>query len=210
MFIKNRKDAYGGVSMIILGITGGSGTGKTTVSRFLSDYGVDIIDCDLVARKVVEKGTKALGEISDYFGEEYINPDKTLNRKKLAKLVFNSPDMLLKLNEITHKYVEEYIDLYIKNSNSEIVGIDAAALIESGIYKKCNFVLSVLANKDIRARRIVIRDNIPYFDALSRINAQKNDEYYIENSHYIVYNNSNIDEINTQILKIIEDIRSKI
>ncbi len=195
--------------MIILGITGGSGTGKTTVSNFLSDYGVDIIDCDLVARKIVEPDMPALNEISDYFGKEYINPDKTLNRKKLAKLVFNSPDMLLKLNEITHKYVEEYIDLYIKNSNSEIVGIDAAALIESGIYKKCNLVLSVLADKDIRVERIVVRDNISHFDALNRINAQKNDEYYIEKSHYIVYNNNNIDEIKNQILKIIEDIRSK-
>lgn len=195
--------------MIILGITGGSGTGKTTVSNILSEYGVDIINCDFVARKIVEPGMKALDEIADYFGKEYINPDKTLNRKKLANLVFNSPDKLLKLNEITHKYVEEYIDLYIKNSNSEIVGIDAAALIESGIYKKCDFLLSVLADKDIRAERIVNRDHISHSDALSRINAQKNDKYYIEKSHYIVYNNSNIDEINNQISKIIEDIRSK-
>ena len=209
MPIKNRKDAYGGNSMIILGITGGSGTGKTTVSNLLSGFGVDVIDCDLVARKIVEPNMPALDEIEDFFGKEYINPDKTLNRKKLAKLVFNSPDMLLKLNEITHKYVEEYIDLYIKNSQSEIVGIDAAALIESGIYKKCNFVLSVLADKNIRVKRITNRDNISHSDALSRVNAQKNNEYYIEKSHYIVYNNTNIDEINNQISKIIEDIRSK-
>ncbi len=196
--------------MIILGITGGSGTGKTTVSKYLHALGVDIIDCDLVAKKIVEPETKALNEISDYFGKEYINPDKTLNRKKLANLVFNCPDMLLKLNEITHKYVIEYIDLYIKNSNSEIIGIDAAALIESGIYKKCDFVLSVIADKDIRVERIIKRDNISHSEALERINAQKNDEYYIEKSNYIVYNNTNIDDIKNQLLKIIEDIRSKI
>ncbi len=195
--------------MIILGITGGSGTGKTTVSNLLSSYGVDIIDCDLVARKIVEPDMPALNEISDYFGKEYINKDNTLNRKKLANLVFNSPDMLLKLNEITHKYVIEYIDLYIKNSTSQIVGIDAAALIESGIYKKCDFVLSVLADKDTRAERIINRDNISHSEALKRINAQKNDEYYIEKSHYIVYNNTTIDDINNKIIEIIEDIRSK-
>ena len=196
--------------MIILGITGGSGTGKTTVSKYLETLGVDIIDCDLVAKKFVEPGMKALDEIIDFFGKEYINPDKTLNRKKLANLVFNSPDMLLKLNEITHKYVEEYIDLYIKNSTSEIVGIDAAALIESGIYKKCDFVLSVLADKDIRIKRIINRDNISLSEATDRISAQKNDEFYIEKSDYIVYNNGSKDEIIVEILNILNEIRSKI
>ena len=195
--------------MIILGITGGSGTGKTTISNLLSNYGVDIIDCDVVARKIVEPDMPALNEISDFFGKEYINNDKTLNRKKLANLVFNSPDMLLKLNEITHKYVIEYIDLYIKNNTSQIIGIDAAALIESGIYKKCDFVLSVLADKDTRVKRIINRDNISHSEAINRVNAQKNDEYYIEKSHYIVYNNTTIDDINNQIIEIIEDIRSK-
>ena len=195
--------------MIILGITGGSGTGKTTVSNLLSDYGVDIIDCDLVAKKIVEPDMPALNEIINCFGKEYIKNDNTLNIKKLANLVFNSPDMLLKLNEITHKYIIEYIDLYIKNSTSEIVGIDAAALIESGIYKKCDFVISVLADKDIRARRIINRDNISHIEASERINAQKSNEYYIEKSHYVVYNNTDMNDINNQIIKIIEDIRSK-
>lgn len=195
--------------MIILGITGGSGTGKTTVSNILSNYGVDIIDCDLVAKKIVEPNMPAHNEISDCFGKEYINEDKSLNRKKLAHLVFNSPDMLLKLNEITHKYVMEYIDLYIKNSSSEIVGIDAAALIESGIYKKCDFIISVLADKDTRITRIINRDNISYSEALERIKAQKSNEYYIEKSHYILYNNTNTDDINNRIIEIIKDIRSK-
>lgn len=194
--------------MIILGITGGSGCGKTTVSKILSENGVDVVDCDLVTRKIVEPNEPALREIEDTFGNEYLNSDKTLNRKKLAGLVFNSPESLLKLNKIMHKYVEEYINLYIQNSTYDIVGIDAAALIESGINKKCDYLLCVLANKDLRLQRIINRDNLSQDEALSRINAQKNDEFYIEKSDYIVYNNGNIDEINEQIIKILNEIRS--
>ena len=196
--------------MIILGITGGSGCGKTTVSKILSENGVDVIDCDLVAKKIVDPGMPALNEIKDFFGSEYLNTDGTLNRKLLAELVFSSPKHLLKLNEITHKYVEKYIDLYIKNSEADIVGIDAAALIESGIYKKCGFILCVLADKALRLKRIMMRDGLSPDEANSRINAQKNDKFYIEKSDYILYNNSNTDEISGQISKILNEIRSKI
>lgn len=193
--------------MIILGITGGSGCGKTTVSEILSKKGVDIIDCDEVARKIVEPKQPALYEIKAVFGNDYIKPDGTLDRKKMADLVFNSPKSLLKLNEITHKYVAEYIDLYIKNSNSDIVAIDAAALIESGIYKKCDYVLGVLAEKSVRLERIMNRDNLSYDEAKSRINAQKSDEFYVEKSNYIIYNNGDLDKTNEQITKILNEIK---
>lgn len=194
--------------MIILGITGGSGCGKTTVSKILSNHGVDVIDCDTVAKKIVEPNTPALSEIIGYFGYDYLNPDGALNRRKLASLVFNSPEKLLKLNEITHKYIVQYIDLYIKNSRFDIIGIDAAALIESGIYKKCDYVLCVLADYEKRAERIQIRDGISKKEAADRINAQKNDEFYIEKSDFIVYNNSNTKEIEDEILTILNKIRS--
>lgn len=196
--------------MIIIGITGGSGCGKTTVSNILSNNGVDVVDCDLVARKIVEPNEPALNEINSYFGSEYIKEDGTLDRKKLASLVFSDSEKLLKLNEITHKYVEEYIDLYIKNSNSEIVGLDAAALIESGIYKKCDYLISVLADKKTRTERIIKRDMLSKEEATSRINAQKNDTFYIEKSDYIVYNNDNIDSVNNKVIEILDEIRSKI
>ena len=196
--------------MIIIGITGGSGCGKTTVSNILSNNGVDVVDCDLVARKIVEPNEPALNEINSYFGSEYIKEDGTLDRIKLASLDFSDSEKLLKLNEITHKYVEEYIDLYIKNSKAEIVGLDAAALIESGIYKKCDYLISVLADKKTRAKRIIKRDMLSKEEATSRINAQKNDTFYIEKSDYIVYNNDNIDSVNNKVREILDEIRSKI
>ncbi len=195
--------------MIIIGITGGSGCGKTTVSQLLSKNGVDMIDCDLVARQIVEPGNPALDEIKDYFGIEYINKDGTLNRKKMASVVFNSSEKLLKLNEITHKYVKKYIDSYIENSKADFVGIDAAALIESGIYKQCDYIISVLADKELRKERIMLRDNLLENEATERINSQKNDEFYIEKSDFLVYNNGNKPEINTRVMEILDDIRSR-
>ena len=196
--------------MIIIGITGGSGCGKTTVSQLLTKNGVDVIDCDLVARKIVEPDMPALDEIKNYFGTEYINNDGTLNRKKLASVVFNSSEKLLKLNEITHKYVKEYIDSYIEKSMADFVGIDAAALIESGIYKQCDYVISVLADKELRKERIMIRDSLSEDEASERINSQKNDEFYIEKSDYIVYNNGNKQEISTGVKEILDEIRSRL
>ena len=196
--------------MIILGITGGSGSGKTTVSGILKNNGVDIIDCDLVAKKIVEPNMPALSEIKDFFGEEYISVDGTLNRKKLAALVFSSEEKLKKLNEITHKYVIEYINSYIIASDYEIIGIDAAALIESGIYKKCDYVLSVLADKETRIERIMLRDNLTYNEATQRINSQGSDNFYIEKSDFIVYNNTKEENVYNEVLTILNKIRSQI
>lgn len=194
--------------MIKLGITGGSGSGKTTVSDIFRKVGIDVIDTDIVARIIVEPGKPALDEIKEYFGQEYITPAGTLDRKKMAALVFSNPDKRLRLNEITHKYISQYVDEYIHNYTGDIIGIDGAVLIESGIGEGCDYILSVIADKEERIKRIIMRDSISEETAKKRIEAQKNDDFYIENSDYIVYNNSK-DELINQVSKIIKDIRSK-
>lgn len=196
--------------MIILGITGGSGCGKTTVSDFFREKGIDVIDTDKTARIIVEPGRPALSEIKDYFGNEYINPDGTLNRKKMANLVFSYPDKLEILNKITHKYITQYVRSYISGYNGNIIGIDGAALIESGINSVCDCVLSVLSDKEIRIKRIMMRDNLNENEAKCRISAQKDDTFYIENSDYLVYNNDSIIDLHKQLENILKDLRSKL
>lgn len=194
--------------MIILGITGGSGVGKTTISDIFRKNGIDVIDTDIVARDIVKPNMPALEEIKNEFGIEFINPDGTLNRKKLAGVVFANPEKLKILNEITHKYISQYVSSYIKGYKKDIIGIDGAALIESGINKSCDYVLSVLADEKIRVERIKLRDNLTVLDALKRISAQKDDEFYIENSDFLVYNNrKDTDELENYIKSIISKLR---
>jgi dephospho-CoA kinase len=194
--------------MIRLGITGGSGCGKTTVSDIIRNNGIDVIDADIAARLIVEPGKPALNEIKKYFGQEYITENGMLDRKKMGALVFSVPEKRLLLNKITHKYISEYIEEYINNYSGDIIGIDGAVLIESGIGVRCDYILSVLAKKEERIKRITARDGISCEEAKKRIESQKNDEFYIENSDYIVYNNSERGKLVNQIKKIIDDIRS--
>ena len=196
--------------MIILGITGGSGVGKTTVSNIFRSYDIDVIDTDIVAREIVKPSMPALCEIKDHFGEEFINSDGTLNRKKLAGVVFNDPKKLKILNKITHKYISEYVSSYIKEYEKDIIGIDGAALIESGINNICDYVISVLADKKIRIERIKIRDNLSEIEAKNRIEAQKDDKFYIENSDFLVYNNGkDINDLKNQVENIISKLRRR-
>ncbi len=196
--------------MIILGITGGSGCGKTTVSDYFRNNGIDVIDTDKVARLIVEPGQPALSEIKSIFGDEYISADGTLNRKKLGNYVFSHPDKISVLNKITHKYISRYVDSYINSYNGEIIGIDGAALIESGINSKCDFVLSVLSDIKIRTERIKKRDNLTDDEAKCRISAQKDDNFYIENSDFLVYNNNDIIYLHNQLDNILNKLRSKL
>ena len=196
--------------MIILGITGGSGVGKTTVSNIFRSYDIDVIDTDIVAREIVKPSMPALCEIKDHFGEEFINLDGTLNRKKLAGVVFNDPKKLKILNKITHKYISEYVSSYIKEYKKDIIGIDGAALIESGINNICDYVISVLAYKKTRIERIKIRDNLSEIEAKNRIEAQKDDKFYIENSDFLVYNNGkDINDLKNQVENIISKLRRR-
>ena len=196
--------------MIIIGITGGSGVGKTTVSDIFRNNDIDVIDTDIVAREIVKPSMPALSEIKDCFGEEFINSDGTLNRKKLASVVFNDHKKLEILNKITHKYISEYVMSYIKEYQKEIIGIDGAALIESGINNICDYVISVLADEEIRIERIKIRDNLSELEAKNRISSQKSDDFYIENSDFLVYNNGkDINDLEHEIKNIILNLRRR-
>lgn len=192
--------------MKILGITGGSGTGKTTVSKMLCERGLYVIDADKVARDVVEVGRPALSEIKDEFGAGVIKDDGTLDRKALADIVFKNADKLERLNEITHKYIIADINEKLSRLDGEWAGIDAAALIESGIADKCDKVTAVAADFDVRKERIIRRDGLTEEQAVNRLKAQKDKDFYIEKADFVIENNS--DE---QTLKMaVDDLTKKL
>jgi len=178
----------------LVGITGGSGCGKSHLSSLLRSRGIPVIDCDIVSREIMAKDTPCTKEVIDFFGEE-IATDGEVNRRELGKIVFSDPQKLLKLNEITHKYIAEDIYNKMKRESSRVVCLDGATLIESGI--RCDVLVGILADKQVRKNRIMARDGLSEEDAGNRISAQKEDSFYIENCDFVVYNNSgefNIDE----------------
>ena len=194
--------------MIILGITGPTGAGKSTASKIFEKHGVEIIDTDVLARKIVEPDMPALKELADAFGKDILNDDGTLKRQELARLAFSDPAKLRILDSITHRYIKEEINIIIEKSKSDTVGIDGAVLFESGVSDMCDYIISVIADEDIRIKRIMSRDAISEGAARTRVGAQKNNAFYLENSDYIVYNNGR-EDLEEQIKTILKNIGKK-
>jgi len=181
--------------MRIIGITGGTGAGKTSAVRALQVLGVKVIDCDKVYHELLIKNSEMITEIEAAFAN--VTDDGKINRRKLGETVWADPKALQKLNFITHKYISVEIDRRIdtfREQNANIIAIDAIALIESGQGKRCNIIVGVTAPQENRVLRIMKRDNISKDAALSRINAQKPESFYKENCGYILENTYDTEE----------------
>ncbi len=175
--------------MKTIGLTGPTGAGKSTVSAILSKNGFYIADGDAVAREIVGKGSSLLLTLAEAFGSDILTPDGTLIRSELAKRAFKDEDSLSLLNSITHPEIDRIIFERIgMASGFKAAVIDAAALFESKISEKCDFVAVVTAPKEIRLQRIMARDGISEDSALLRMNAQKDSDYYTEKADIVINN----------------------
>lgn len=191
---------------LIFGLTGGSGCGKTTVGEILTGLGADIIDCDLIARNVTEKGSRCLSELVKEFGNCILDEEGCLKRKALGDIVFSDKNKLQILNHITHKYIYEEVVQRIEASKCDITGIDGAVIIGSPVEKLCECIVSVISEAEIRVQRIMSRDNITQKQAVERINSQKSNIFYIENSDFIIYNNSTRTELENGVREVWEKL----
>lgn len=191
---------------IILGLTGQSGAGKSTVGKIMEQKGACVIDCDKLARLVVEPGKPALSEIREAFGSEGINPDGTMNRAKVASIVFHDENARHILNRITHKYIEEETDRIINTCPNRVVVIDAPVLFESEIYKKCEKTVCVLADCETRILRIMNRDGLTREKAEERIFAQHDDDYFIEKCDFVIYNNGDGSNLEPAVASVFQEV----
>ena len=187
----------------IVGITGGSGCGKSHLSGVLRSRGIPVIDCDLVSREIMIKGEPCYLEVLAEFGNEILQPDGEINRKNLGEIVFADKKKLEKLTEITHKHILADIYNKIEKEESRIICLDGAVLIESGI--ECDFMVGILADKELRIERIMARDSLSKESAKRRIEAQKQDSFFIENCDFVVYNNGNEYDIEDLIKRIADE-----
>jgi len=173
--------------MTIIGLTGGSGGGKTTALRVLADLGAHVIDCDALYHKLLAENEAMVEEITVRFPEAFI--DGVLNRKALGKIVFQDKAALTALNAITHRHVCEAVDHEIEAYEGVLIGIEAIALIESGLAERCTSVAGILAPEADRIRRIMAREGIGEAYAKARIESQKPDVFFKEHCDYIIENN---------------------
>lgn len=186
---------------MILGITGNSGSGKTSFCKVLENkYNAFVIDADVIVSEFSKPHQQYFNEIVNIFGYSILNKNGELDKAKLADIIFTDCEKRKTLNAITYKYIVGEIKNRVKLSKSKFIIIDAVLLIESGLNKICDSVISVVANEEIKTQRICLRDYISINVAKKRLRAQQKDEFYIKNSNYVIINND------IDIEKQVEDI----
>ncbi len=195
--------------MKIIGLTGPTGSGKSTVAKYFSDSGVEIIDCDLVAREVTEIGSPLLPLLAETFGDEILADDGSLIRKELAKKAFSSKTQTEKMNSIMLPFIanriKETLDAFATDG-VECVMLDAPTLFESGLDAICDSVLVVLCPEEIRKKRIIERDNLTEEQAVTRLLASKPDSFYTEKTRHIVVNDGEMVKFMDNISKLFGEL----
>ena len=193
------------VFAVVIGLTGGIASGKSTVSSLLEKLGASVIDVDLIGREVVQKGEKAYNEIVKHFGYSILFTNGEINRKKLGDIVFSNPGELQVLNKITHpeiiKRVAKKIKEYKKNGVLDIV-VDAAILIEMGLDKYCDSIWLIHVDKETQLNRLIERDRFVYLDALNRIKSQYDSSEKLEVADVIINNNKSLESVGKEIYEL--------
>lgn len=191
--------------MLILGLTGNIGCGKSSLSSIFKEYDIDIIDADIISREIF-RDRELLDLIFMNFGEGIKNIDGTLNRRALGNIVFNDDEKLIMLNKLTHPRIRENIVSKINDlraNNKKIVVIDGALLIECNYLDMINKLLVVTCDENIQIERIETRDNCTKEEALKRINSQMSQNEKIKYANYIIDNSGSIKELKEKANKFI-------
>ncbi|MBE7053294.1 MAG: dephospho-CoA kinase [Ruminococcaceae bacterium] len=186
---------------MIIGIAGTSGSGKSSVCALFEKSNFLIIDFDKLTHTVYESNNECINEIdNNFFG---VVKNNVIDRKELAKIVFNDKEKLALLNSIVHKYLIESMNNIINANKEKDVILDAPLLFEANLDKICDYTICVTCDFEKKIERIIKRDNLTYDEAKMRLTNQKDDKYFIEKCDFTIINNDNLDE------NIVNDIIKK-
>ena len=173
--------------MMVVGLTGGIGSGKTTVLNFFKDYGVPCYIADIEAKRLMNTSVEIKNDLIDFFGKEaYLS--EGLNRKFIADIVFANPEKLARLNSIVHPRVLEDFKIFIKNSTGDYIIYESALLLDGASKELCDKIIVVTAPLKTRIKRVVKRDKDSEQSILARMNQQMNEKKMIAQSDFIIDN----------------------
>ena len=173
--------------MKVVGLTGGIGSGKSTIAKMFEDLGVAVYIADIEAKKLMSEDPTVKREITDLFGEEAYR-NNTLNRPFIANIVFNDSTQLEKLNAIVHPAVADHFDKWKDRQKGNYVIKEAAILFENGGYKQCDHTILVVAPLELRISRVLNRDQSTRDEVLSRIKNQWDDDQKIPLADFVIQN----------------------
>lgn len=193
----------------IIGLTGPTGSGKSTVSSFFEKRGFVIINADELAQKAMLPDSVCLKQLCSVFGDDILNTDKTLNRQRLAERAFSSKEKTQLLNDITHPWIflqvlkicRESID-----SGKNLILFDAPVLFESNSDILCDKIVSVIAPKEVRLDRLIKRDGLSGEQIEKRMSAQNDDDFYISRSDYVIDGSLTLKEIKLSVDTVIDGL----
>lgn len=195
-------------SYTLIGLTGPTGAGKGEVSKILTDAGCAVVDADKIAHKALTV-PECIRKLTEAFSEDILNSDGSVNRKALASHAFKDEESTKLLNSITHPVIlslaKEEFERLSKEGFKNIV-FDAPTLFESGSHKLCDIIIAVVAPKELRLKRILARDSITKEQALSRISAQKNNEFYADRADAVITNDGNLESLKAQTEAVITEL----
>ena len=196
----------------IIGLTGQTGAGKSTVRDIFKEKGAAVVDADSVAHDITDNDLDCIYDIVSRFSCLVLNEKGKINRKALGRRVFSDPKELAALNKIIFPYILKAIEhkvLGYISKGAETVIIDGATVIESGCGKMCDVLISVVAEEETRITRIIKRDGITKADAERRVLAQKPEEFYTENSDYVIRNDSTPAELERNVNSVLKNMLNK-
>ncbi|WP_027717383.1 dephospho-CoA kinase [Desulfovirgula thermocuniculi] len=194
---------------MIVGLTGGIATGKSTVARMFGELGAHVIDFDALARQAVEPGKPAWQEIVDCFGAGILNPDRTINRQKLGRLVFDDPEKLQKLNQIVHPRVfamDRQVTEEIRQKDPRAIIVkEIPLLLEAGAARGVDKVVVVYASPEEQLKRLLSR-GLTSEEALKRMRAQAPLDQKVRLADYVIYNEGSMEETRRQVEEVYAEL----
>ena len=198
--------------MLVIGLTGGSGSGKSTAAGFIREKGIKVIDADVIARRITEKGSPALSELVSSFGEEILLSDGNLDRRAMADRIFADKDARSVLESIVTKGVVKRIGELIeeeRRAGTPAVVIDAPTLFETGADSLCDVVWLVTAPENSRLERLSERDGISAESIRARMDGQLSDEEKAARSDVVIENDGTVRELQDKVSALTAEIHTK-